>query len=501
MLSIIKSMAITGIKGDVILVQVDVSAGLPYFEIIGLPDTTVRESKERVRVAIKNSGYDFYSKRVIVNLAPANTKKIGSIFDLPIAVGILVSIGIIKKLNFNDYVIIGELSLDGKIRKIKEALAICIEMKKQGIKNIILSKENQEELKIIDGINIYPVTELKEVVDFFNGDVCIEKMKNKNICDLKENENQIDFSDIYSQERAKRALEIAAAGGHNCLLIGPQGTGKTMLAQRIQTILPELSIDEFLEVAKINSLYSENYNFTLKRPFRAPHYTISEKGLIGGGDIPKPGEITLANYGVLFLDEFSEFKSSILELLRTPMEDKQICISRVKTKIIYPSNFILIAAMNPCRCGYYGSDVKKCICTVQSRKKYLEKISGPLLDRFDLFVEVPYIEIYELNKKDAETSKVIKERVMAARKIQISKSKKYNVRINAELNNKQIEDVCKLSLEAKKMLEECYSKLQISARAYQKIIKVARTIADLEAQENIEVKHIAEAIQYRRREE
>jgi len=493
-------MAIIGIDGELVSVQVDVSSGLPYFEIVGLPDTTVRESKERVRVSIKNSGYDLFSKRIIVNLAPANTKKVGSIFDLPIAIGILTSIGIINKKDFSNYIIIGELSLDGNIKKVQEALAICIEMRKQGIKNIILPVENIDEVKFIDGINIFPVSRLKDVVDFLNEEIDLEKVKVENYENLLNTElENLDFSDVYGQEKAKRALEISAAGGHNCLMIGPPGTGKTMLAQRIQTILPDLTLNEVLDVAKINSLYGDKKTIiTLKRPFRAPHYTISDMGLIGGGEFPKPGEVTLANSGVLFLDEATEFKKSILELLRTPLEDKEITISRVRAKITYPTNFILIAAMNPCQCGYYGSKDKECTCSERSRKRYFEKLSGPLLDRFDLFVEVNRVKHTELQVKNIkDTSKMIKERVGNARKVQSERYEKYDISTNSELNNQQLEEVCKLDFKSKQLLEKFYIKTKISARAYNKIIKVARTIADLELKENIEAKHIAEAIQYK----
>lgn len=503
MLSIIKSMVISGINGQLVSVQVDVSSGLPYFEIVGLPDTTVRESKERVRVAIKNSGYDLFSKRVIINLAPANIKKVGSIFDLPIAIGILSSIGIIEKKELDNYIIIGELSLDGKIGKVQEALAICIEMQKQGIKNIILPVENIEEVQYIEGVNIYAVSTLKEIVEFLNGEKNLEKVKTETYENLVINElEKMDFSDVYGQEIAKRALEISVAGGHNCLMTGSPGSGKTMLAQRITTIMPELSLEEALEVIKINSLYGENNNkISKKRPFRAPHYTISEKGLIGGGEIPILGEVTLANNGVLFLDELTEFKIRILEMLRVPLEDKQITISRVKAKITYPANFILIAAMNPCPCGYYGSSVKECVCSPSTRERYIRKISGPLLDRFDLFVGVNSVKLKEFNKKTKKAvSPIIKERVIQARKKQLERYKNLEINTNSELSNQQINEFCKLDEKSNELLGNFYKKNKISVRAYNKIIKVARTIADLEQKQNVEYKHIAEALQYRKKE-
>lgn len=504
MLSIIKSMTIVGINGNLVFVQVDVSNGLPYFEIVGLPDTIVREAKERVRIAIKNSGYDFFSKRIVVNMAPANIKKIGALFDLPIAIGILSSIGIIRNKDFNDYVIIGELSLDGKIKKVREALAICIELKKQGINNIIIPKENENEVKFVDGIDIYIASNLKEVVEFFNREKELKKVKILDYNTFVNDKNyNMDFSEVFGQEQAKRALEIAIAGGHNCLLTGSPGSGKTMLAQRVKTILPDLTLEEALEVTKINSLYGEDSKeIIFERPFRSPHYTISEKGLIGGGDFPKPGEVTLANSGILFLDELTEYKSNVLEMLRTPLEDKEITISRVKAKITYPTNFILIAAMNPCSCGYYGSLLRKCTCSEGSRKRYVEKISGPLLDRFDLFVEVTSIEYSEFKKENKESvSEKIKRSVIQARNMQKERYKKYDINLNSELQNSYIKEFCKLDLKSQELLDKFYVKAKISARAYNKIIKVARTIADLELKENIEQRHIAEAIQYRKKEE
>lgn len=504
MLSIIKSMVIRGINGQLVSVQVDVSNGLPYFEIVGLPDTTVRESKERVRVAIKNSNYDFLSKRIIINLAPANIKKVGSVFDLPIAIGILSAIGIINRKDFNDFIIIGELSLDGKTKRVQEALAICIEMQKLGFKNIILPQENIEEVKFLDGINIYLASNLKEIVEFFNNKILLKKVKTEKYENFIRNEYEnIDFSDVYGQETAKRALEISAAGGHNCLMTGSPGSGKTMLAKRIVTILPELSLENALEVTKINSLYGENIKqINFKKPFRSPHYTISDSGLIGGGDIPKPGEVTLANMGVLFLDELTEFKVHTLEMLRIPLEDKEVTISRVKSKITYPANFILIAAMNPCPCGYYGSNSKECICSNKVRERYIQKISGPLLDRFDLFVEVNSVKPSEFNKKTNRIkSEVIKEKVIQARNFQLERYKDFKINANSELNNQQINIFCKLDTKSNELLEKFYTKNKISVRAYNKIIKVARTIADLELKENIEFEHLAEALQYRKREE
>ncbi len=502
MLSLIKSMVIIGITGQLVSVQVDVSNGLPYFEIVGLPDTTVKESKERVRVAIKNSGYDIRSKRVIINLAPANIRKIGSIFDLPIAIGVLASLNIVNKEEVEKYVIIGELSLNGEIKRVPEAFAICIEMRKLGLKNIVMPFANGEEVKYLEGMNIYLVRNLREVVDFLNNQRVLEKLKIEKYDRCVEKEKDpLDFSDIYGQELAKRALEISAAGGHNCLMTGSPGSGKTMLAQRMTSILPNLSLEEALEVNKINSLYGENKSkMTLEKPFRAPHYTISESGLIGGGAIPRPGEVTLANMGVLFLDELTEFKKNVLETLRIPLEDRKVTISRVRTKITYPANFILIGAMNPCPCGYYGSPVKECTCTNITREKYIHRISGPLLDRFDIFVNVYTVKLSEMNKKaERVSSSVVRERVVKARTIQLERYKKHGITINSELNNNHISAFCKLDSKSNELLEKFYQQNKISVRAYNKILKVARTIADLEEKENIEYRHIAEALQYRRK--
>ena len=502
MLSVIKSIVLYSLDGYLIYVQVDISKGMPSLDIVGLPDTSVREAKERVKIAIKNSGIDFPNKKITVNLAPADTRKEGSMFDLAIAIGILLSTEIVHCDEIDKYMFIGELSLDGAIRRINGILPMCIEAKKLGIQYIIIPKENEIEASIVQGVDILPAEHILEVLNHLSGCKKIKPIQvdiNKLLQISKE--NQLDFSEVKGQETAKRALEIAAAGGHNCLMIGSPGSGKTMLAQRLPTILPDLSFEESLEITKIHSISGtlKNKSLILQRPFRAPHHTISPASLIGGGKIPKPGEISLAHYGVLFLDELPEFHKSTLEVLRGPLEDGKVTIGRVNATLTYPSQFILVASMNPCPCGYLGSTEKECICTQEQINRYIGKISGPLLDRIDINVSVNSVKYSDLDSiEKSENSSKIKFRVNSARELQRKRYKEFSIFSNSELTPNLIQKFCKLDNNAKKILQDAFKKMGLSARGYGRLLKVSRTIADLDSSEIIQTKHIAEAIQYRK---
>lgn len=502
MISNIKTISLNGIDGNLVEVQTDIAGGLPNIEIVGLPDTSVRESKERIRTAIKNSEIEFPSRKIVINLAPASTKKEGTSYDLPIAVGILQALGEITTNNLENTIFIGELSLDGKINRINGVLPMCIEAINLGIKRVILPKANEREAAVIKGLEIIGVKDLKEVIDYLNKKIIIKSTQIDILKEFNKKDKQdLDFSEVKGQENVKRALEIAAAGGHNCILIGPPGSGKTMIARRIPTILPDLTFEEALEVTKIHSIsgmLDNDIGIVTKRPFRSPHHTISPTSMIGGGKIPKPGEISLAHNGVLFLDELPEFNRNTLEVLRGPLEDRNVTISRLYSKVIYPSNFMLIASMNPCPCGYYESTEKECQCSKTAIEKYLNRISGPLLDRIDLHVEVKPVKYQKLDSSNrVESSRQIKERVNKARRIQYLRYKDLNIFSNSELTPQMIEKYCVLNQECKQILELAFNKLRLSARAYSRILKVARTIADLEEKQNIEKHHLLEAIQYR----
>lgn len=499
MLSKVKACILQGLEGCIIEVETDLSNGLPGFNIVGLADTAIKEAKERVRASIKNSGYKFPVSKITINLAPANLKKEGSQMDLPIAVGIL-SAGKIIKNKISDICFIGELSLDGKITKIQGALPLVISLRNNNIKKVIIPEENKEECGVIDNIDIVPVKTLTELVDYLNSEIEISSYKSVYEDSFSDFKYEEDFSEIKGQAALKRAVEIAAAGGHNLLMLGPPGSGKTMIARRIPTILPDLSFEESLEVTKIYSISGEINESGLikKRPFRSPHHTVSRAALAGGGRASKPGEVSLSHYGVLFLDEMPEFPKSVLEVLRQPMEDGMISIARANNTYSYPAKFMLIGSMNPCPCGFLGDTKHECSCNQGQINKYLSKISGPLLDRMDIHIEVSPVYYEDLNSKaKEESSEKIKERVLRARKIQADRYKGLNVYTNSQLSSGQVEKYCKIDTDSQTLLKLAFDNLGLSARAYSKILRVSRTIADLENCENIKQSHIAEAIQYR----
>lgn len=497
MYSCIKTCSLLGLDGDVVNCEADLQNGVPGFSIVGLPDTSIKESIERVKSAIKNSGLEFPLKRIIINLAPASLPKDGSQMDLAIAVAILKANGVVE-FNEDKYVLLGELSLDGTVNVINGALPMVISLREKGFKNFIIPDGNKNECAVIEDINIYPVKSLNMVVGFFNKEFEINIYKSDYIEEITN--YSVDFSDIKGQAFLKRAMEVAAAGCHNILMIGVPGSGKTMAAKRFPTILPNLNFDEAVEVTKIYSIAGllKNNKLITIPPFRSPHHTSSAVSLIGGGRIPKPGEISLAHNGVLYLDELPEFPKSVLEVLRQPLEDKTISIARANATLTYPAKFIFIGSLNPCPCGFFGSPSHSCTCSSSQINRYLSKISHPLLDRIDIHVETSAVKYDEITKKTKEeTSDKIRERVIKARNIQENRYKNEKFSFNSDIFENQIDKYCNLIGESRKIMDLAFKKYKFSARTYNKVLKVARTIADLDDETNIMPKHILEAVRYR----
>lgn len=501
MISKTYTTSLIGVDSFIIEIEIDIHKGVPAFNMVGLPDTVVKESKERVRSAIKNSGYEFPLKKITINFAPADVKKEGSYYDLAIAIGIMISNGDIKNDYIKDCIFIGELSLNGEIRSVKGVLPMVIEAKRSKYKKIFIPIQNCHEVNIIDGIDIYGVSTLFELISFLNGEIELEKIKTEPYQQLKMKDYEVDFSEVIGQKFAKRAVEITASGYHNLLMIGPPGGGKTMIAQRIPTILPQLTYEQAIEVTKIYSIsgiLKDNSKIIFWPPFRNPHHTSSVISIIGGGSNVIPGEVSLAHNGVLFFDELPEFKRDTLEALRQPLEDGIVSISRAKGKYTFPAKFLLVASMNPCPCGYYGYQLKECSCSPTQIKNYLSKVSGPLLDRIDIHVNIEPINFQEIssNKKE-ESSEEIRKRVIRVREIQKIRFKDDDINYNSQMRTKHIKKYCKLDEKGMKLLESAFKALTLSTRAYNKILKIARTIADMDGSDNIKDDHIAEAIQYR----